>query len=186
MNQYEHGTEIRKGIDDCKLCVPNIKDKLREEFKKWYRSSSNVGSEPTSDWWLSKFEFLLKEQYPLHKKDFNELPVKVEEQSKEECSNCGRGSNIIELSKRCPFCVIVPESIEFKRLIPEEIDVIFDIDKKPLCSRQALVNLIKLERQDALQREKEKTYKDIEKEFAMAYDDTKIFDFWERIKKILK
>lgn len=42
------------------------------------------------------------------------------------------------------------ESIEFKKLIPEHIDIIFDGKGRPLCSRQAIANLIQEERKEAI------------------------------------
>ena len=30
--------------------------KLREQFQEWYRTTSDVGSKPTADWWLSKLK----------------------------------------------------------------------------------------------------------------------------------
>jgi len=31
----------------------NKQQEIMEEFEKWYRTSSDVGSKPTSDWWLN-------------------------------------------------------------------------------------------------------------------------------------
>lgn len=42
------------------------------------------------------------------------------------------------------------ESIQFKKLIPEHIDIIFDGKGRPLCSRQAIANLIQEERKEAV------------------------------------
>lgn len=42
-----------------------------------------------------------------------------------------------------------PESVEFKKLIPENVDILYDVGEKPICSRQAIANLIQMERKES-------------------------------------